>query len=220
MPRLAHAAIAALRRCQDWPAVLDLLDQPVDTPIHEIARRAIADQAEPAVVDGLIDRLQRVDHPRRRQQYADLLTRVFKKPGPWVYWGYRPEPRPANPVAWERTNVIAQSLNRVLADPDREVRVAISQRMRREQIPVQLESLNQWLNEERDSKRTDAILNALSQYPAVDVQALLQASHSKTVTMPTENRVKAFADFVRGLDRWGFWTIARTGEPGRRRSGA
>ena len=71
------------------------------------ARRALADRAEPEVVDGLIARLGREPDPGRRRRYADLLARVYKTPGPWAYWGYRPAPRPANTVAWERTEAIA-----------------------------------------------------------------------------------------------------------------
>ena len=35
-------------------------------------------------------RLKVETRPQRRQQYADLLTRVYKTPRPWTYWGYRP----------------------------------------------------------------------------------------------------------------------------------
>ena len=63
--------------------------------------------------------------PSRRREYADALTRVCKKPAaPWVYWGFRPPPRPAHNVAWERTEAIERALDRVLADADRAVRLA------------------------------------------------------------------------------------------------
>ena len=52
------------------------------------------------MVDGLIARLGTERDPDRLRQYADALTRVYEKPGPWVYWGYRPAPRPANTVDW------------------------------------------------------------------------------------------------------------------------
>src|SRR5437764_1306084 len=91
---LAHAAMQALRRSENWPAVLKLLDESGSGPIRAITLRAIAERFEPQVVDGLIERLARETDVTRRQQYADALTRVHKKPGPWVYWGYRPPPRP------------------------------------------------------------------------------------------------------------------------------
>jgi hypothetical protein len=45
-----------------------------------------------------IERLEKESRSARRRQYADVLSRVYKKPGPWSYWGYRPAPRPANAV--------------------------------------------------------------------------------------------------------------------------
>ena len=65
-----------------------------------------------------------------------LLARVYKTPGPWVYWGYRPAPRPANTVAWERTEAIAEALDRALDDPDDDVRLAVLRRMIREKVPT------------------------------------------------------------------------------------
>src|SRR5207253_1489248 len=80
----------------------------------------------------------------RRREYAEALTRVYRKPGPWVYWGYRPPPRPANTVPWERTEAIAQSLDRVLADRDPAVRLAVLRRMQREKVPICLTTLGHW----------------------------------------------------------------------------
>ena len=62
-------------------------------------------------------------------KYADLLTRIYKKPGPWVYWNYRPARAP-NTVAWERTEAIDRALEKMLADPDHDVRLAVLKRMR------------------------------------------------------------------------------------------
>ncbi|HEV3259128.1 MAG TPA: PVC-type heme-binding CxxCH protein, partial [Gemmataceae bacterium] len=97
-PTLAHAAMQALRRLQDWPALLSLLDKPGTEPLRAIALRACADQAVPELVDGLIGRLGTEQDADRRREYAALLTRVYKKLGPTVYWGYRPPPRPPNTV--------------------------------------------------------------------------------------------------------------------------
>src|SRR5207249_2466120 len=102
-----------------------LLDEPGDAAIRAVAVRAVAERYEPTVVDGLIERLRTEKDAVRRREYADALTRVYKKPAPWVYWGYRPGPRPANTVAWERTDAVEEALDRVLADPDRGLRVAV-----------------------------------------------------------------------------------------------
>ena len=56
---LAHAAQQTLRRAGNWPAVLKLLDDPQDDVLGPIAERAIAEQYEEQVVDGLIARLKK-----------------------------------------------------------------------------------------------------------------------------------------------------------------
>ena len=60
---LAHAAMQALRRSGNWPAVLALLDGPDAAPTRALALRALADRAEPVVVDGLIARLEAETRP-------------------------------------------------------------------------------------------------------------------------------------------------------------
>jgi putative membrane-bound dehydrogenase-like protein len=162
---LAHAAMQALRRARNWREVLKLLDEPENSPLRPIALRAVAERFDPIVVDGLIQRLRSESNPTRRGQLADALTRVRKKPGPWAYWGYRPGPRPANTIAWERTAAIEQALDRVLADADRTVRVAVLSRMQRERIPARAATLGRWLSEERDAKRVAIILESVKTHP-------------------------------------------------------
>src|SRR5262249_19415203 len=135
---LDHAAMQALRRSGNWSEVLKLLDGPDNSALRPIALRAVAERFDMAVVDGLIGRLRTDGSPVHRRQYGDALTRVHKKPGPWVYWGYRPAPRPANSVAWERTAAIEEALDRVLADADRPLRAGVLKRMQREKIPTRL----------------------------------------------------------------------------------
>jgi putative membrane-bound dehydrogenase-like protein len=175
---LSHAIMQTLRRCDNWPEVLKLLDLPEPTPIRAIALRAVSDQAETSVVDGLLDRLRDEKNLVRRRDYADVLTRVYKKPGPWKYWGYRPAPRPANTVAWERTDAIEKALDRVLADSDRTVRLAILQRMQREKIPTRLATLKQWLDDEIDAPRVTALLAALRTHPLADCRDSLRGKLS------------------------------------------
>src|SRR5205823_3953142 len=146
---LAHAATQALRGAGNWPGVLELLDRPAADPVRAVALRAAAGRYEPALVDGLIGRLTTEADAARRRTYADLLARVHRKPGPWVYWGYRPGPRPANTADWDRTAAIAAALDRTLADPDRGVRLAVLRRMRHEKVPARAETLTRWLRGER-----------------------------------------------------------------------
>jgi putative heme-binding domain-containing protein len=202
-PALAHAAQQTLRRAGNWPAVLQLLDLPDSEPMRRIALRALAEQADPDVVDGLLERLSRAtsaaSSAARRHQYADLLTRVYNKPGPWVYWGYRPPPRPANTVAWERTAAIEKALDQVLADRDPAVRLAVLRRIQREKIPTRLATLETWLKTERDAAAVAAILESLREHPADSTRDLL-AGVVQDLKQSTANRQTALGLFAGGLD--------------------
>jgi putative heme-binding domain-containing protein len=201
-PFLEHAAMWTLRRAGNWPALLRLLDRPAGEPIRAVALRAAAGQAAPKLVDGLIERLRTEPDPARRREYADALTRVYKKRGPQPYWGYRPGPRPANTVAWERTEAIGRALERELADPDRAVRLAVLKRMRREQIPAGPAALGRWLREETDAERQAAILEALRGQPAGATRDLLEGLVTDRKA-PAAGRRAALALFAAGLDRAG-----------------
>lgn len=61
---LAHAAQQTMRRSGNWPAVLKLVDRP-DSPIRQIAVRALADCSEEIVVDGLVERLKLAKEPKK-----------------------------------------------------------------------------------------------------------------------------------------------------------
>ncbi|HEV3263069.1 MAG TPA: HEAT repeat domain-containing protein, partial [Gemmataceae bacterium] len=148
---------------------------------------------------GLIGRLGTEQDADRRREYAALLTRVYKKLGPTVYWGYRPPPRPPNTVAWERTEAIEKALDRVLADPEHAVRLAILKRVQREAIPARLATLGRWLREEHQADSVAAILDSLRARPAKEVRGYLgmiagDKKHS------TANRLTALALFAGGLD--------------------
>lgn len=196
---LAHAAMQALRRSNNWPAVLSLLDQPDSAPLRSIALRAIAEQADAVIVEGLRQRLKSEPDPRRRTEYADALTRIHRLPGPWIYWGYRAGPRPANTISWAQTVAIEDALNGVLSDADRGVRTVTLRRMQSEQIPVRLETLDRWLQKERESVAVVAILDSLRDRPAESlpgllIRVILEPAHA------VSNRLAALEIFVRGLD--------------------
>src|SRR5262249_5963509 len=199
-PTLAHATQQTLRRADNWPAVLKLLDEPSPSPIRAIALRAAADHYEPTLVDGLIDRLRRETDANRGRESPDALTRVCKKPPtPWVYWGFRPPPRPANTVAWERTEAIEQALRQALADPDRTVRRDVLHRMIREKITVPTSVLGSWLQEERQPNSVAAILAALRERPAAESRPPLESVIREREHAPA-NRLLAASLFIEGLD--------------------
>ena len=195
---LAHAALWTLRRSRNWPALLELVDLPDDDPLRGIALRAVAEQHEVQLVDGLLDRLQREPAAGRRTALADLLTRVYKRPVPWTYWDYRPAPRPVNSVAWERTEAIEGALDRVLADEEHAVRFAALRRMQREQVPTRASTLGTWLREEADAEHLAAILKSLRIHPAAEIREFLAAA-VQDAEKPADIRVAALELLVGGL---------------------
>jgi putative membrane-bound dehydrogenase-like protein len=199
-PTLAHAVQQTFRRAGSWPAVLKLLDEPSTEPFRAIGLRAVADRYELAIVDGLIDRLRRETDPTRRREYADALTRVYKKPTtPWAYWGFRPPPRPANTVAWERTEAIELALRQVLTDSDRTVQRDVLRRMVREKIPAPTAVLGRLLQEERQRESVATILAALHDRPPAESRPFLESIIREGDHAPA-NRLLAVALFTEGLD--------------------
>ena len=202
-PAQTHAALRLLRDAENWPDVLTLLDRP-DRPrsasldLRTVALHALGDRANSTIVAGIDDRLKSDSDPRRRRQYVDLLARVYKRPVPWVYWGFRPAPRPANTVSWEQTDSIADALNRTLADSDNAVRRSALLRMRREQVPARLDALTDWLRTERNADHVMAILDALEDYPVEQTQRLLIETIA-SAAREQGNRVAALRLFERGL---------------------
>ncbi|MBT6154647.1 MAG: c-type cytochrome [Planctomycetaceae bacterium] len=194
---LAHAAMQTMRRADNWPQVLLLLDRPTNDAARKAALIAIAERAELNVVDALLLRLKSEAKPERRREYADLLTRVHKRLGKRPYWGYRPPPRPANTVSWDRTAQIEIALDGVLADG--RIRVGILGRMQREQISVRLASLNNWLRTERQPLGVTAILDSLKDRSAADIRPLIRRVILDR-DYDTDNRLAALELFSRGLD--------------------
>lgn len=200
----SHAAMVLLRRAENWSAVLELLDLDGPSakskpPLRTVALRALANQADPIVVDGLVRRVKQETSNDRRGEYCDLLARVYKRPAEWTYWGFRPAPRPANPAAWERTPQIEQSLNQAIQDSDSAVRARVVRRMLREEVPVSLPSLTQWLNTEFGSDGVAAILDALTKRPVAEVRGLLEKILTGEMhAIP--NRLRALARFTGELD--------------------
>ena len=190
---LAHAASQALRRCGNSAGLLALLDSPRRS-LHDVALVAITQQYEPEIVDGLLQRMTSVSSSQRKAAYADTLARVWKRPGPWVYWGYRPPPRPANTVAWSRTAAIESALDRILGESTTAVRTATLQAMVREAIPARPQTLSAWLKKERDEKAVAGILTALATLQG-DVRDML-AAIVQDPQHATANRHTALAMFV------------------------
>jgi putative heme-binding domain-containing protein len=213
---LSHAVIRTLRQSQNWPAVLQWLDQPTGHPLRAVALRAIADQAVPELVDGLLERLRMESNGLRQLEYADMLARVHRKPGPWTYWGFRPAPRPPNTIDWDRTEAIEQALDRMLRASNRMARLSVLRRMQREKITTQFETLEAWLRDEREEVSVHALLDSLREHKPGDTRGLLETT-VRTGQIPTASRLMALAIYAAGLDEaseGGLLTLAGSLEDG------
>ena len=172
---LEHAAQQALRRTGQsgrgpssqaqssqpwWSGVLALLDDATGT-LRQIAVRALARRFDVDVADDLISRLAGALEPAHRAEAADLLAKIHRKPSAWVYWGYRPPPRPRNTADWERTSAIEVALGKAFADPEPAVRIATLDAMVRNGVLPPADALGEWLQNEMDAQRTNKILTAL-----------------------------------------------------------
>ena len=197
---VTHAAMQSLRQSRDWQALLKLLDAPNGDLLRDLALRAVAGQYDARIVDSLLEKLSREEDAVRLREYSDWLVRVYKKPGPWVYWDFRPKPRPANQVSWERTEAIADGLNRILSHVDPELRLAALQRMQRERMPANLKALGKWLKEEGDPEQVTALLDFLRDQPAADVQQHLEPV-IRSPWQTSTNRLAALALFVQGTNQ-------------------
>lgn len=169
----SHASMQTLRRAENDAALLALIDEPSDAPIRPIALRAPAEQSRPAIAAGLIERLRTERDSARRMEYADLLTRIYKRPGPWTYWGFRPAPRPAGTVAWESTAAIASALDEALLAVDDAMRIKLLERMNREQVPVRTTTATQLLATDRRPETAAAIVESMAGSPDPAPKALL-----------------------------------------------
>jgi putative heme-binding domain-containing protein len=196
---LAHASMLSMRRSKNWTGVLALVDRPSSDPIRRIALGALAEQYDAAMVDGLVQRLDAESDSQRRREYVDLLSRVWKKPGPWVYWGYRPAPRPATTVSWTRSSAIESALDRALARLDGSDLAFALGRMQHEKIPTRLATLRRCLSRERAPEAVSAILSALGDQHSVEVEGEL-AQIVADERYSAEVRKRALSILVKDLD--------------------
>ena len=178
-PALDHAMMQLMRRADNWPAVLALLDTQATAPAHEvhlrsIAVRALAEQQHAGVVDGVRARRRDEAVAGRRREYADLLALAARRPTAWTYWGFRPAPRPANTEDWERTTAVTAALNRQLADDDLDVRHFVLQRMLREGVACDVTALRHWVTDESDPGHLATILAATATLPESDAFSILE----------------------------------------------
>ena len=81
---LEHAAMQLLRRSNNWPAVLTLLDeqggsQAAAVKLRRLVLLAMADRADKTLVDGLLERLHTESAPNRRRDAASAAGRIRRR---------------------------------------------------------------------------------------------------------------------------------------------
>ena len=183
---LSHAWMQTLRRSQAWGEIMKSLDDGATSP-RAIAVRALAERYEPLIVDGLIERLKLEKNVACRHELTDLLTRVYQKPGPWKYWGFRPGPRPANTEAWERTAAIETALDEAFAHKDRDGRVALLKQMQ-QKVPVRVAAARKDAQRRIPAGREAVIIASLGEHLATEGAwhlLYLSVVTSKKATLPT-----------------------------------
>ncbi len=188
-----HAATQTLRHARDWIGAVKLLDG--SPRLRRLALHSMAEQRVEYLADRLIERLVAADDPQHRREYADALSRIVRELPPWKYWGFRPAPRPAATVDWEKTPAIVQALNARLADRDFDIRSFVLQCMLREGAVPELPLLADWLRQETDDARVAGILVALKAQDATDVQPLLMETVLRR-TVPETGRTGALAALI------------------------
>ncbi|MBP63688.1 MAG: hypothetical protein CMJ62_19360 [Planctomycetaceae bacterium] len=195
---ITHAATWTLRQVDNWADVVGIWDQP-DSPWRPSALNAAARQTRPEVVQALLQRCA------NGGEYALLLSRVYKTPAPYQYWGFRPDPRPVNTVAWELTEAIEQKLVEVFRDRGKDS-PEVRQQILREGVPVPIATLAACLPEESNDASLLVVLEALKELadpssPGLFVEVI------QSTTVPETVRLTALSYLIADLDETGESTL-------------
>ena len=188
---ITHATAWTFRQANNWPYVFTFWDDPL-SPLRTAALNAAAEQTIPVVVDALLERCM------NRNQYAKMLVRVYKKPAPYQYWGFRPDPRPANTVAWDRTELIANKLLKVFLKRDKDSATVRAQILR-EGVSIPLATLAECLVEEFNPARLTVILDALKERTNPSIPSLFMKVIQST-KVAEKNRLTALNYLISGPD--------------------
>lgn len=118
-PIVAHTAMQALRRLNASEPCLAILDDPLaSSELRAGAIRVLQRLHEPAVVAGLLTRLEAESSPARRQGLITALARLYFKEGEWKgdSWGTRPDTTGPyyQPEQWSESLKILSALKNAL----------------------------------------------------------------------------------------------------------
>lgn len=138
-PVIAHTAFRALAQLKAQDACFTVVDK-ADAPYPQRAGALLAlmRMHEPAVVDGLIARLEKENDSARRRGLLSALCRLHFHDGPWKgdSWGTRPDTRGPyyQPEKWSESDRIMTALTASLATAQGEEAAWLASEMTRNRI--------------------------------------------------------------------------------------
>ena len=138
-PLVAHAAIAALVELRAWPACFAALDSG-PAALAPGCIRVLQSLHEPAVVDGLVERLSCAQTSEQKALLVTALSRLYFREADWKgdWWGTRPDTSGPyyNRARWEQSDRIGSVLVKTLDGADRPLAVALLKEMSRNRIEL------------------------------------------------------------------------------------
>ena len=189
---ITHAATWTFRQADNWPYVITIWDNPFSFS-RPAALNAAAKQTNPVVVDALLKRCM------NRAEYAEMLSRVYKIPAPYQYWGFRPDPRPANSVAWDLTDAIEKNLIDVFPNRD-EDSAQVREQILREGVPIPIATLARCLAKESDDARLAVVLDAMKDNTDESIPGHFMEVLKSTIASETI-RLTALGYLIADLDK-------------------
>jgi putative membrane-bound dehydrogenase-like protein len=119
-PVTQHVAVQALAKLKAYEACFALFDSADSSPQVKLnATRALQKMHEPAVVDGIIKRINEITATEPRKLLLSALCRLHFHEGEWKgdSWGTRPDTRGPyyQPEAWSETPKVGVALKDVLS---------------------------------------------------------------------------------------------------------
>ncbi|HZZ73147.1 MAG TPA: discoidin domain-containing protein [Pirellulales bacterium] len=139
-PIVAHVAINTLVELKAADACLRGVDQG-PSPVTAGCLRALQLMHEPAVVEGLLARLNKANDDATKKSYLTALLRLGLREGDWdgkFWWGTRPDTTGPyfQPVAWEKTDEIKRAVATSFAAGDAELRTWLLREAKRHRLEI------------------------------------------------------------------------------------
>jgi putative heme-binding domain-containing protein len=197
---LAHVAVEALVQLKAIDTCLAAASQSnASTPG---AIRALQQIHDPAVVDGLIGRMNATDDHALRKEILRALCRLYYREADWTggWWGTRPDTSGPyfQPVTWESSEKILKTLREALANSDPKMQYRLLVDLQRHKIDLpEATALTIKLTQD-DLSFLETGIDLLATRPSLpaDVVSMLLQASANTKLKP-EVRAKALGALCR-----------------------